>query len=922
MSPEEIKEVKAYRFQDILKHNAAEHNFSPDCKSSPWVDTSHESCKSGATSAGNYLLVNKSPHVSISWEVVSSTPGSERLRFELSFEVTGEQGWMGMSIGSSDGGMTNADMIIVKKDGDAITVHDYHGTGYVAPIEDAVNHLNTDLIEGEIPTTEFVDGRVTAVIYRNGDTGDTEEDKSLNVGAATKLAFAWSDNNVGNIESLPFYHGTSRKSVGEVNFFSGSSDSKDTLKIVHGMIMSVVWMFNITMGVITARYRAESRSWFGTHVAFQALGTMLTFPMYVLAHWGFVMKSGGSAHSIVGNIIVWSCGIQATFGVHMSMLFEYRVQRNHNKLAKDPSCIVALKYRWFSYLSEKIVTPTCRTHCCCCFVALFACCCSCCKKKNDDVDSKKDREVELANLTNPMHDDTKDAVTNVKVVKVHKVRREIYIHYIHKFYGKTLLLLAYVQVGLGLWTYGAFDELYDQNDNIQWINKWTNSTNVVLCLMFGVWYIIVLVIFVYKEIMWRCGFATFTMIDFADYLLDAVIDGISSCCCGAEGETGDEDDLSGDEASGTTTNGTGAAAAAVTTSSMLRTDSVASVINTETKNNVCYQLALQIDKENKETDSNSLPQLYKKHFKKFVIEIGMCPASILILLEAAGVHSIAEIAYATTCDDLVKYTKMTMKQAEAMVRRSRRILGYVSGVKMTPKVKGKGKGQRQLEGKEGMQRKVSLREPSYKKDARKYLDGRGLKAVASGPQRWQNDAKKFKALQERHKKKAEEKRQKKRMSKKKTMLGKVDEDHMNREGKEETSEMVEIADHVEESSTITENESEKKAAPTLTEIASSSSATTMSIAEAAALLPDEYGSLTEPDSDGSVSEFTNSDNDDGDDDDYMYEEVNDYDKDGDSNMLRSRLRRGSRHMEAEQFVEEHGSVVVEQEKELMRVIEV
>ena len=62
---------------------------------------------------------------------------------------------------------------------------------------------------------------------------------------------------------------------------------------------------------------------------------MLTFPMYILAHWNFVITTGASWHSIIGNIIVWSCVLQAMLGVHMSLLFEYRVQKSMEKLEKD-----------------------------------------------------------------------------------------------------------------------------------------------------------------------------------------------------------------------------------------------------------------------------------------------------------------------------------------------------------------------------------------------------------------------------------------------------------------------------------------------------------------------------------------------------------------------------------------------------------
>jgi hypothetical protein len=506
MSDDEIKEVQRYKFKDVIGNNAAES--LRRCKSSPWIDTSHEICESKEDKNMNSLEINKSPHVGLNWKVLISTPGSEKIQFTFKFDVNaGKQGWMGMSIGSTDGGMTAADMIIVKKSdaefdaGSSITVHDFYSTGYIEPAEDETSNV-------EIVSKSFVNNQVIVVFNRLGITGD-ETDAELKKSEPTFVAFAWGNDGSSSINpKMPYYHKLNRKGFGKVNFFSGQMDDNDTLKVVHGMIMSTIWMFNITMGVITARYRAESRSWFGTHVALQAMGTLLTFPMYFLAHYQFVLKSGSSWHSILGNIIVFTCSIQAFLGVHMAMLFEYRVQKELKKLDPDPSCCALLKFRWFDYLGEKINQPTCRTNCCCCFISL----CLCCSKKKTIASSKKTKEMslEMKNIDlndEKMHENpsfkgiSKDVVLNeennqnalMKRNKVLKVRREIYLHYIHKFYGKLLLFLAYCQVALGLYTYGAFDEYLNEG-------KVPTGGKFVLCLLFLVWYVLIFLIFLYKEI--------------------------------------------------------------------------------------------------------------------------------------------------------------------------------------------------------------------------------------------------------------------------------------------------------------------------------------------------------------------------------------------------------------------------------------
>ena len=699
MSPEEIKEVKGYKMLDVIANNAGQQLGA--CKSSPWVDTSHESCSS-SESESNMIIANKSPYVAMSWHVVSQTPGSEQLKFTFEFEVTGTMGWMAMAI-SKEGGMTLADMFIVKMMApgvESISLHDYYSVEFVAPIEDQVNNL-------ELVSKAFENGRVKVVFHRNGNTLD-DKDYVIEKASAVQVGFAWSEDNLGGETTMPYYHGMKRKSNGQINFFSGQADDQDTLKIIHGMIMSVMWMINITLGVITARYRAESRAWFGIHVALQAMGTMLTFPMYILAHWNFVMVTGASWHSIIGNIIVWSCVLQAMLGVHMSLLFEYRVQKSLEKLDEDPSCIAKLKYRWFAYLSEKILEPTCRTHCCCC----FSCCCR--KAPPDAISDKSDhavdQQIELTNIkyaANPMTKNGQQLAKRnpaIQVPKVVKVRREIYVHYLHKFYGKTLLLMAYVQVGLGLYTYGTFDEYLNEG-------KIPTGNKFIMCLLFGVWYLMVIFIFVYKEIMFRCGFAEFTSLDFADYLLDRLIECVGACvrcqCCRKkkEGET-DEHQSSAFSRQGSTLS-----VVSVTASSKGSEDN---------PRNFCLHFAKKI-REEAACSEVSFPKLYRKYLAAFVEEICHLPSSFMPLLKHSGISSIAEVAFVTSENDLAKYLKVKPTKAQAMIRRARRILSYISGVHLK---------EREEEVNEQLSSVDSVPDPKM------YLDGRGLKAVSTGPVRW------------------------------------------------------------------------------------------------------------------------------------------------------------------------------------------
>ena len=80
--------VKHYKMSDVIANNAGQQ--LSDCKSSPWVDTSHESCSS-SESESNIIVANKSPYVAMSWQVVSQTPGSEQVKHLFLIDQVEEQ---------------------------------------------------------------------------------------------------------------------------------------------------------------------------------------------------------------------------------------------------------------------------------------------------------------------------------------------------------------------------------------------------------------------------------------------------------------------------------------------------------------------------------------------------------------------------------------------------------------------------------------------------------------------------------------------------------------------------------------------------------------------------------------------------------------------------------------------------------------
>jgi hypothetical protein len=223
--------------------------------------------------------------------------------------------------------------------------------------------------------------------------------------------------------------------------------------------------------------------------------------------------------------------------------------------------------------------------------------------------------------------------------------------------------------------------------------------------------------FLLFEQMFRCGYASFSTFEFLDYLLDECIDSISYClskrclCCCSKDETINQE----------------------TDKKILRP--IASVLDVRAPSNTCYAFAKIIQQESVFKEF-PVAKIYRTHLKDFLVDVCNIDEAIVPYLKHAGVGSIAEVAFVVPERDLVKYTKLDVKIVKTMIRRARRIVGYVNGVNIA-------KANKNLKENELPGSLLQNEQFSFQGNSKMYLDGRELNEVANGPSRWDRSPRKM-----------------------------------------------------------------------------------------------------------------------------------------------------------------------------------
>lgn len=336
---------------------------------------------------------------------------------------------------------------------------------------------------------------------------------------------------------------------------------------------------------------------------------------------------------------------------------------------------------------------------------------------------------------------------------------------------------------------------------------------------------------------------------------------------------------------------------------MPRVASTVSVLS-PSPNNACYTFAkvIQRDALYKEL---SVAKMYRIHLNDFLTEICGIPISTVALIKHAGVGSIAEIAFLVPEKDLLKYTKLGVKKIRVMIRRARRIVGYVNGVNIA---KADNERTKALVRQQSFDSNALVRRQgfSFMADTKQFLDARELNEVADGPVRWQRSPAKAKP---NHQKERIDKRESPVSSEMKRVIDETKKTKKAKEAKEakETKETTkDIQTHSSLSETVATRKKEQR------DTRNNSTITTMTEPEDEQMMAEPYSpqldnkaimepeelitpkirTMTEPEFDDYMSEHTDSD-----------VELSDY-SDANDSISAAASQRMSRHFETERFWED------------------
>lgn len=101
---------------------------------------------------------------------------------------------------------------------------------------------------------------------------------------------------------------------------TGDTTHTRDVQVTHGVLMFIIWSFNITVGVFVARYERHTTWWLHVHKFLQLLCSITTIPVYVI---GFIAAESAehftTTHGKLGLVIAFISSVQVASGVVMYM---------------------------------------------------------------------------------------------------------------------------------------------------------------------------------------------------------------------------------------------------------------------------------------------------------------------------------------------------------------------------------------------------------------------------------------------------------------------------------------------------------------------------------------------------------------------------------------------------------------------------
>eukprot|EP01113_Clastostelium_recurvatum_P035337 TRINITY_DN4912_c0_g1_i1.p1 TRINITY_DN4912_c0_g1~~TRINITY_DN4912_c0_g1_i1.p1 ORF type:complete len:432 (-),score=53.79 TRINITY_DN4912_c0_g1_i1:23-1318(-) len=266
------------------------------------IISAHPGCTEGTPSFSNSYSGDDpdSPHSSgeilISWTI-----DCVKATFNVTIRAKAT-GWVAMAIGDS-GSMYPSDItmgwVTVNHDGgdnhnetyQTVTVRDKFATANKAPKDDTqLDPPGTDdILQGSVSGSE-IDGVTTISFSRRLVSNDVLYDRSL---PPTDVHLLWAFNS-GSDD--PTEQHTSHGGV-LINFYSGRPALQVDIRLMHGLVMLLMWGLLVPQATFIAAYmKAIGHWWYRLHMGIQViviLGTSLAFFSIVS-----VMMGGRQFHSV------------------------------------------------------------------------------------------------------------------------------------------------------------------------------------------------------------------------------------------------------------------------------------------------------------------------------------------------------------------------------------------------------------------------------------------------------------------------------------------------------------------------------------------------------------------------------------------------------------------------------------------------
>jgi len=236
--------------------------------------------------------------------------------------VTSGIRWAGISIGSSDDGMENADMIIGTFDSQGIgRVQDYYSSGYERPSLD----ISIGGEENILSYVAYQSGSQCVYEFsRYLDTGDRVGDKVIPSSGSVSVSYAIGNDGDTELQK----HSLSNAGAKSINFRTGLTEDVDEVdkKQLHAIFMTAGYAVFMLSGIFVSRYLKIHILdwWFRLHILLMVLGVVCVAVGFGLAIDMVEGEHFAYTHSVIGLITVILSFCQVFLGYLADKLFDIK----------------------------------------------------------------------------------------------------------------------------------------------------------------------------------------------------------------------------------------------------------------------------------------------------------------------------------------------------------------------------------------------------------------------------------------------------------------------------------------------------------------------------------------------------------------------------------------------------------------------